>query len=55
MDSGSIQIRSKENTNQTALQMGNYFRDGRTKIGIDFYMLPALAYCSALELKSSVL
>lgn len=31
MDRDSIQIQSKDDIN---LQMGNYFRDGRTKIGI---------------------
>lgn len=34
MDSDSIQIHSNEDINQAAPQMGNYFRDGRTKIGI---------------------
>lgn len=33
MDLDSIQIHSKDDKNQTS-QMGNYFRDGRTKIGI---------------------
>lgn len=34
MDSDSIQIHSDEDINQTTQQIGNYFRDGKTKIGI---------------------
>lgn len=45
MDSDSIQIHSNENINQTALQKGNYFRDGRTKIGIEFALYISV-YCS---------
>lgn len=33
MDCDSIQIHSNDDINLT-LQMGNYFRDGKTKIGI---------------------
>lgn len=34
MDSSSIQSLSPEDIAQTAVQTGNYFRDGRTKIGM---------------------
>lgn len=36
MDRDSVQIQSKDDIN---LQMGNYFRDGRTKIGIQSSLL----------------
>lgn len=38
MDSDFIQIHSDEDINQTAQQIGNYFRDGRTKIGIQLFL-----------------
>lgn len=38
MDRDSIQIQSKDDIDQTSLQMGNYFRDGRTKIGIQSFL-----------------